>query len=240
MTHNAHQRGRAVVSADDLSSSIAEEANMTNTIRLTVSTIALFAGLTVASAQTPPPADPHHPATTAPGGTSAPAAAGATAPTPGQMPAPGMGGMMGGGMGQMMGGGTDHMMPMMRMMRGMMASHTGQMGRMNMMPTEHVEGRIAFLKAELGITEAQLPKWNSFADVMRAGAKTMRGAMAPATPSGAPMAMPARVDAMVAMMTARLESLKATATAGKALYEVLTDAQKKLADDLIMSPMGGM
>ena len=118
----------------------------------------------------------------------------------------------------------------------MMASHTGQMGRMNMMPTEHVEGRIAFLKAELGITEAQLPKWNIFADVMRAGAKAMRGAM----PSGAPTAMPARVDAMVAMMTARLESLKATATAGKALYEVLTDTQKKLADDLIMSPMGGM
>ena len=75
---------------------------------------------------------------------------------------------------------------------------------------------------------------------MRAGAKTMRGAMAPVTPSGAPTAMPARVDALVAMMTARLESLKATATAGKALYEVLTDAQKKLADDLIMSPMGGM
>ena len=135
---------------------------MTNTLRLTVSTIALFAGLSVASAQTTPPADPHHPATTAPGGTSAPAAAGATAPTPGQMPGPGMGGMMGsGGMGQMMGGGMDHMMPMMRMMRAMMAAHTGQMGRMNMMPTEHVEGRIAFLKAELGITEAQLPKWNS-------------------------------------------------------------------------------
>ena len=36
------------------------------------------------------------------------------------------------------------------------------------------------------------------------------------------------------------EARKATATAGKALYEVLTDAQKKLADDLIMSPMGGM
>jgi hypothetical protein len=48
------------------------------------------------------------------------------------------------------------------------------------------------------------------------------------------------MDAMVAMMAARHGSLQATATAGKALYDVLTDAQKKLADTLIMSPMGGM
>lgn len=205
---------------------------MTNTIRMTIGAIAVLAGISVASAQTKQQADPHHPATTAPGAAPAAPPAGTMAPSPGQAPGSGMAGMMGGHM--------DQMMPMMRMMRGMMASHTGPMGRMEMMPTEHVEGRIAFLKAELGITEAQLPKWNAFADVMRAGAKTMRGAMAPAMQSGAQTAMPARVDAMVAMMTARLESLKATATAGKALYDVLTEAQKKLADDLIMSPMGGM
>src|SRR5580692_4940253 len=32
----------------------------------------------------------------------------------------------------------------------------------------HTEGRIAFLKAELKITDAQLSAWNSFADTMRA------------------------------------------------------------------------
>ena len=236
MTDNAHQRGRAVVSEDDEASSIAQETNMTNTIRLTVSTVALFAGLSVASAQTTPPADPHHPAAAAPGAGASPAPVGSMAPTPGQAPGPGMSGMMG----QMMGGHMDQMMSMMRMMRGMMDAHPDQMGRMAMMPTDHVEGRIAFLKVELGITEAQLPMWNAFADAMRTGATAMRGAMAQAMQSTAQATMPARMDAMVTMMAARHASLKATATAGKALYDVLTDAQKRLADTLIMSPMGGM
>ncbi len=189
---------------------------MTNTIRLTASAIALLAGLSAASAQTTPAPDPHHP----------PAAATPPSPAP--------------GMGQMMGGHMDQMMSMMRMMRGMMDAHPDRMGRMGMMPTDHVEGRIAFLKAELGITEAQLPKWNAFADAMRAGAKAMRGAMAPAMQAGAQPTLPARMDAMVAMTAARHDSLKATAAAGKALYDVLTDAQKKVADTLIMSPMAGM
>jgi len=42
------------------------------------------------------------------------------------------------------------------------------------------------------------------------------------------------------MMTARLEAMKSSAAASKALYAVLTDAQKKIADDLLMSRMGGM
>ena len=39
-------------------------------------------------------------------------------------------------------------------------------------PTRHIEGRIAFLKAELAITDAQLPQWNAFADTLRARAKS--------------------------------------------------------------------
>jgi hypothetical protein len=34
----------------------------------------------------------------------------------------------------------------------------GMMGMMGM--ADHVEGRIAFLRAELKITEAQMPQWN--------------------------------------------------------------------------------
>jgi hypothetical protein len=129
---------------------------------------------------------------------------------------PGMGPMMGGDMGQMM-----------RMMSGMMPGH-------------HVEGRIAYLKAELGITDAQLPQWNAFADAMRNGAKAMQSAMAANMAQGMPATAPARSDAMIAMMTARLEAMKSSAAASKALYAVLTDAQKKIADDLLMSRMGGM
>jgi hypothetical protein len=43
---------------------------------------------------------------------------------------------------------------------------------------------------------------------------------------------------MVKMMAARLDSLKTIASAEKALYVVLTDAQKKAADELLSGPMG--
>jgi hypothetical protein len=180
----------------------------------TFAAVVLLASFGVANAQTTQEHDAHHPESSA----AAPAA-----------PAMPPGGM---DMGKMMGGGMDQM-PMMRMMRGMGG------GEMRMMPSEHVEGRIAFLKTELGITEAELPQWNAFADALRNSAKTMRMAMGN-MPGGMPAALPAKLDAMTAMMTARLDGLKTTAAATKALYTVLTDAQKKVADELVMSPMGGM
>ena len=68
-------------------------------------------------------------------------------------------------------------MPMMGMMRMMMGE--GGMGGMPMMAmmAGHVEGRLAFLKTELKITDAQLPLWNAVGDAIRANAKGM-GAMA--------------------------------------------------------------
>ena len=138
-------------------------------------------------------------------------------------------------MGQMMGG------DMTRMMQDMMRhGGGGGGGGMGMMPGQHTEGRIAFMKAELGITEAQLPQWNAHAEAMRASEKAMRLAMAAHMPSGMPTAAPAHADAMIAMMTARLEAMKAPVTTGKALYAVLTDAQKKMADEMLMARMGGM
>ena len=142
------------------------------------------------------------------------------------MPMTDMGKMMGGDMGRMM-----SMMSTMRMM------HGGD--GMGMMPFDHIEGRIAFQKAELGITDAQLPQWNAFADAMRNGAKGMQTAMATAMQAGMPATAPARMDAMVQMMSAHLDAMKATTTASKALYAVLTDAQKKTADELMAEhPMG--
>jgi hypothetical protein len=72
--------------------------------------------------------------------------------------------MMGGDMGQMM-----------RMMSGMMPREGGGM---DMMPGQHVEGRIGYLKAELGITDVQLPQWNAFAEFNdgRVWAKSYDGA----------------------------------------------------------------
>jgi len=53
---------------------------------------------------------------------------------------------------------ADGGMPMMRMMMGQ--------GGMPMM-AKHIDGRLAFLKTELKITDAQLPLWNVFAQAMR-------------------------------------------------------------------------
>ncbi|WP_374313015.1 Spy/CpxP family protein refolding chaperone [Dongia sp.] len=47
------------------------------------------------------------------------------------------------------------------------------MGYGMMNPGQHIEGRLAFLKTELKITDAQAPQWNAYADAMRANAKRM-------------------------------------------------------------------
>ena len=124
-------------------------------------------------------------------------------------------------------------MQMMQMRQG------GQM-MPGMMQFEHIEGRIAYIKAELAITEAQAPQWNAFAEILRTNAKSMREGMAKMMQTGMPTTAPARADAMVQMMTMHLDGMKSMATAGKALYAVLTDAQKKLADDMMHGPMGRM
>ena len=68
------------------------------------------------------------------------------------------------------------MMQMMQMMSGMMkmmggGGQPGQMGMDGMGATEHNEGRIAFLRAELRITDAQSKAWDAFAALLRDNAK---------------------------------------------------------------------
>lgn len=124
-------------------------------------------------------------------------------------------------------------------MPGMMGSGGGMMMRMMQ---GHVEGRLAFLKTELKITDAQLPLWNAVAEAIRANAKSgtemmegMAGAM-----MGQGANLPARLAAREKMMTARLEALRKLKSAVDPLYAALSDDQKKTADELLMSPMGMM
>ena len=133
-------------------------------------------------------------------------------------------------------GGAMPPMNMGNMMRRMMGGGEG----MAMMPGQHIEGRVAFLKAELGITDVQMPQWNAYADTLRANGRGMQGMMAKMMQAGMPTTAPARADAMMQMMTAHLEAMKPMVSAGKALYAVLSDAQKKMADELMAGPMGRM
>ncbi|MGZ9159208.1 MAG: Spy/CpxP family protein refolding chaperone [Nitrospira sp.] len=112
-----------------------------------------------------------------------------------------------------------------------------RMGMMGM--ADHVEGRIAFLKAELRITEAQMPQWNAFSDTLRENARRMREMSSTMMQDGmGQVSAPDRLDRMEKMMTSMFEAIKATRAALAPLYAVLTDEQKKVADQLIHGPMG--
>ena len=130
----------------------------------------------------------------------------------------------------------DQMSPQMR--GGMM----GMMGHEMMGMADHVEGRISFLKTELKITDAQMPQWTAFADTLRANAKRMsemRNSMMQGGRAGdASISAADRLDRMEKMMTAMTEAIKATKATLTPLYAVLTDEQKKVADQLIHGPMG--
>jgi len=131
------------------------------------------------------------------------------------------GGMQGGSMMQM------PMMPMMQMMR---------QGSMLDVPSDYIEGRIAFLHAELRITDSQMAAWTEFANVLRANAKRIaeadgaKGQQAAATTAD-------RLEEQERRLTARLEGVRALKTAYGKLYAVLDDKQKKTADELMAMPM---
>lgn len=133
-------------------------------------------------------------------------------------------------------------MPMMGMMR-MMIGQNG-MGQIGM--AGHIEGRIAFLKTELKITDAQQPLWNAVADAMRANAKEMTDMM-PMMQSMMPMmqsmmqpsgTLPEKLAAREKMMTAHLDALRKLKAVVEPLYAALNDDQKKTADELMIGPMG--
>jgi LTXXQ motif family protein len=159
----------------------------------------------------------HHPPAASPAATAAP-----------------NGGMSGGAMPGMGG------MPMMGMMR-MMMGQDG-MGSMPMMAAVagHVEGRLAFLKTELKITDTQLPLWNAVADAIRANAKSMGEMSGGMMGSSQTATLPDKLAMREKMMTAHLDALHRFKAAIEPLYAALSDEQKKTADELLMGPMGMM
>lgn len=114
-----------------------------------------------------------------------------------------------------------------------MAMGYGQMGSGMMMTGPAIEGRLAYLKAELGITEAQATAWNGYATAVKGRMTGMQGthqAMMQAWQTGTATA---RLDAHTKAMETMVESLKALKPATEALYAVLTTEQKAKADVLL-------
>jgi hypothetical protein len=163
----------------------------------------------------------------------------------------GQGGMMGhgGGMGGMMGQGKgmDHAQ------QGEKSGHGMMMGHMMCRTSEHIEGRLAYLKAELKLAEAQTSQWNAFADAFRTATQKAgqfcasmheRSGSEPSKMSGGALQ---QLGMMERMMTAHLEEVRAIKAAAEPLFNVLSDEQKKTADETMtglmglgMGKMGGM
>ena len=211
--------------------------------RLTMATALTVAALVVpAWAQAPAGHDHSHPADSE---KSAPATP-APAPSPSAAAPQGGAGMMGGGMGNM---------PMMNDMKNMMSSMSAMhsMGMMQMMgmmgrgtdgmaTIDRIEGRIAFLRAELKITDAQADAWNGFADALRTNARKLaevRAAMMPKPGDAQPAStLSARLEQQEQWLAARLDGTKAMKSAFVKLNEALSDDQKKTANDLLAPHMG--
>src|SRR5215468_7163899 len=120
---------------------------------------------------------------------------------------------------------------------GMLGGASGMMGMMRMM-AGHVEGRLAFLKTELKITDAQLPLWNGVADAIRANAKSMSAMMSGGMMAGSKTAtLPDKLALREKMMTAHLDALRRFKAAVDPFYAALSAEQKKTADQLLMGPM---
>ena len=112
----------------------------------------------------------------------------------------------------------------------------GQRGRMGAM----AEGRLAYLKSALDITDAQETAWQDYADAvkLRVGAmQSMHAGMMSAMQDGGAVE---RMEARISGMEAMVEAMKAVKPATEALYGVLSDDQKTKADELIGLGCGGM
>lgn len=106
-------------------------------------------------------------------------------------------------------------------------------GMMGMMSGPVLEGRLAYVKAELGITETQAAAWKSYADAVQGRMTTMLSthqAMWQTMQSGTAIE---RMSAHTQAMEAMTESLKALKPATEALYGVLLPDQRRKADLLL-------
>jgi hypothetical protein len=110
-----------------------------------------------------------------------------------------------------------------------------------------IEGRIAFLKAALGIKENQLAAWNAYADGLRAqkhkghssrgshgGGKGKGKGHGDGKGHGGNKTAMEQMDSRIAMMQTHIADLEALKPLATALYAVLDDDQKKMANKILM------
>jgi hypothetical protein len=156
----------------------------------------------------------------------------------------GMMGQGGGMMGQRQGGMTDEDgkpdgCPMMGDLMGSGRHGMGKgmkHGMMHSVPM--MEARLAYIKADLEITEAQGAAWDAYANAVRARHDAMESVHADMMKAKGNGTVVDRMDARIKSMETMLDGLKAMKSPTEALYDALSDEQKKKADQLLGAGCG--
>lgn len=132
------------------------------------------------------------------------------------------------------------MMPMMeRMMRGQMCGMPGTSGTAAASTdiTDRTEGRIAFLKAELEISDKQIADWNALADALRSARSHLVQAQQ-LVASDKKMTSAERLEAYEKHLAERLEAVKSSRAAYNRLYVALNEEQKRTSDTILLPLIG--
>jgi periplasmic protein CpxP/Spy len=99
--------------------------------------------------------------------------------------------------------------------------------------SRHIDGRIAFLKTELKITDAQGPLFEKVANVMRENAKAMGdAAQSLRGDPNQPRTAIARLEARAKFAQLRADSETKMLAAFRPLYQAMSPDQQKAADEM--------
>jgi hypothetical protein len=105
----------------------------------------------------------------------------------------------------------------------------------------HIDGRLAYIRAELKITDAQEPLWKTYADAARTSSGTMLARCSSMIGQrSSTVSVPDRLDQNEQLLAAQLDAVRAMNKALKPLYAAFSDSQKQRADQILWGPMGMM
>jgi hypothetical protein len=113
----------------------------------------------------------------------------------------------------------------------------GSSGMGGMATIDHIEGRIAFLRTELKITDQQADAWNALAETLRANARKLGELRATMIPQAS---LVDRLAWQEKWLTARSENTRAIRIAYSDLAAKLSEDQKKSAEQLLAPHVGMM
>jgi len=102
-----------------------------------------------------------------------------------------------------------------------------------MMPGQFVEGRIAFLKAQLKITPAQEAQWQQVEAAMRENAKTLDQTITTARQNRGDMDAVQRLELREQFAKVRVDNDARLLSAFKPLYASLSPEQQQMANQLV-------